>query len=693
MICQPQTCPAVIAPAVGLIRDRLAGPLPGDDTASAAKLGKLILQSVDLFAQMAGLLPTQGGVLCASPADVSLASMIHVAEDRQSQLATLLRRFALENHSAVSSCSMGLFVWSIVPAADGATLRSPIADGDLCIVAHHFFGSLACQYRVPNLLEELLVQSRLTSLDLTRLLLVWFLGQPLSVSLHPSLLEHLPEIFRFLVNMDCSMADALWGLVAAECTSSCNAPGALALALVASSPDLNARDWSVLVDRLQSVTALISICGPDRGPVSVQRMLTTLSFEDTVAEALLALKLTPAELMSGSSTSPAGVALVVMRTYAPITSASDTLAIRCAWLTLQKWDSVIKSTCLLELAVDFVWAISHSRARHGLALAMWMQFLRLRMGEAVALVEKVGKCPKERLCQKHLELAAPEISIVCRMSRLLFEIISQPAVDAAQPPLADECWTNPTGRVAECTADARMQELRAALASGPASSELAREHANLCAVVELVFSLDLKSVHPLSLFQPAARARFFSPLVSLGDDHDQGDVQVEDLSAVRAAFLSGALAALVQTNSSLTNVLFSLAANFDIKADSLRLQHVCNLHERGYAIDDSLCHVSSHDGVGALLMEVERRRLWAFVQAQPMKERMDLIAHMPVHLHDWLSATPPKSPSQCDVAVLDAQTAMTALRRVMALVRPSTAEAGRLGELMTVLESISRTRA
>ena len=76
-----------------------------------------------------------------------------------------------------------------------------------------------------------------------------------------------------------------------------------------------------------------------------------------------------------------------------------------------------------------------------------MHCLRPRVGEAVALAEKVGKCPKERLCAKHLSLTSPEVASLCGCAAQVFSLLMQP-IDAEQPMpiLVDDCWLQPVGR-------------------------------------------------------------------------------------------------------------------------------------------------------------------------------------------------------------------------------------------------------
>ena len=696
-------------PALQLQATRLP---PSEEASECARCCSWAVHALETHTSLAAL--EASWPPSATPEVVSLQSMVHLSDSTRQRLTDLLgRTLALEAAAShpppAASASVGTLLSALSPGQDGAGLNPSLPDADLTALARLVFGSLPTPLRPRAALEDALRRSGIAPASLMRLLLRFVLDQPCAVLLQPAFLESLPDTVQLLQSLD-SRGPSLSALAYAECLTSANVPAALVLSLVASHSSFAHADWTILMRRLECLCALhclqLALAQPPR-VLTVARVLAAASFEETVADIALASGLT-ADMLLGKAelSSAANAALAHLKTVCeeevvvPVPGASpysftDAVAVWCAWLAAAHWLSSLEGeagarSSLAQLAIieSYLNATNSPRLRYGLGLGLWGAVLRARVCEAVALVEKVGKCPKERLCLKHVGMAAPAVAALCGLAARIMNTLAGSAEGNA-PTIGCAAWASRVDRALDAAGDARLHGLEQHL--GPmAVPALAAAHATLCHVAQLTYALGLRLVHPLQLFAQPLRQRFFSPLGELSEPLAADDGDAAGLATARQLFVTSALAAAVQESRDLVPLVLTVATAFAVPQAGLSVQHICNLCERGEAVGDLLLAVPDPARLGPLLLDIARRRIAAHLAAQPLQAAMALSAHMTVTLTDWLQAAPAPGPAQCEVAPVGLDSTVLLLKHCGRLLTPSSDAAGLCAQLLAAVESMAR---
>jgi hypothetical protein len=735
-----------------------------DDSAAHAQVlvGLLHHLGPDYASRLAGLLtlvarectpPSAGADVDAAPGGSAAVTPFSTPSSAAPPAAPALANASVE---AFGVCSAGAWLAAFVPAVPDAALHRDIADSDLASLARLVFAAVEEPFGDRRTLEQALRAATLSRPSQVRLFCSWLLSRSPWILLRAHLLEYLPELLTLLLLQPASSsdgsadsthapgnADAAAPLIAEMRTaifSSTNVPAALLLAAALAHPkfapssttvhasqhasfphlcaDLEALCAVGIVRRRHGRPADLSLSLPQPLGETVAALLGEL--ETPCAALAFALNgshptstatvsaanssCTSTELLAGSGD------VALLHRHAQRVVESPLLRARLALVAAERWlASPSISMRSLAHAAEFAESVSSSSLRHGVALDLWQRALQPKLAALVALVEKTGKRPKDRLCLKDAGLEGSCVGGTVAAALVLLDVLeSERAAD----------MTPTTDYAPELQAIASLQATATA-------RPLFGPHKALLQLLDLVFALDMRGVRLLPLFGPATRARFFSKLNSVenvpeaptADDSNAGSSVTDALASASLMSLSAGseqptgvttdvaaeagrffvqalMRAVAMAPARAEEIIAFATVGFGLPAGPLRSQYACNLLERGLHAEEALLLVRDQHEVAVCTVDIARRMLALFIadqSAQDPARRGEAAAHMSVELHAWVTESHPGQPDQCPVVLPPWPFVLAMLRRACMALSPGSEPFSRCQQLIACVEALDGT--
>ncbi|XP_065841627.1 rab3 GTPase-activating protein non-catalytic subunit-like isoform X2 [Oscarella lobularis] len=367
--------------------------------------------------------------------------------------------------------------------------------------------------------------------------------------------------------------------------------------------------WDVLVRRLEDLVALACLIGRPSGEdtLSVARLLNANVadvFARLVARRLVARRFDARVVDAETSTTTAEdepelapdrltsderrfrFELDSLRGRFPYTLRGDSLHVYAAWEAVNAWKMNSDDTELLDVALGHLTAFESLLLRIGLSVVLWNEIFLKIVSELLALIEKVGKSPKDRLSRKFVKLSSDALPSVLKVVQSVLLDLRNSSLDMIEnegdiptPIFRGESLWHPDSSIED------EGLWRKVLAAGgkPCNANRVSIHYHLVTVLHAIVALQLKSVRPSTLFDPKISEMFFTDLTSDSPDVDLADPGTNRLNEIEK-FLSLIVVASCDfpaVGNAWPDVAVELAADaFRVDPDVARRHHVVELYTR-----------------------------------------------------------------------------------------------------------------
>ncbi|XP_014277856.1 rab3 GTPase-activating protein non-catalytic subunit [Halyomorpha halys] len=328
-----------------------------------------------------------------------------------------------------------------------------------------------------------------------------------------------------------------------------------------------------------------------------------------------------------------------LRTHFPYSLAPGPLVAGQAWEYVSAW---AKDPDQIELFIVSLRSMSHIASPHlkqGLCSIIWNVHLKSKFEAVVRLLHKVGKLPNEKLCRSDINMSDTNVepflkklhefielfiesSFAAEVSNEMTKIKVEPLWTECQPSLAEIC-------LAQAAPNPSILDLQATCVS----------------VLRLLAGLPLRLNHPVtSLFDS------FSEQTLWRDIKDGCTITLpspdEKLQSNRLTFLMRALAAAIEplanggelmVTMAWTGLIFSLAREWGIPADTLRIHQVCQFYINNCDrnAEEVLPAVNDREKLGHHLLIIVGQRMKAILGSSTENYRERLSSLSP-SLGSWV---------------------------------------------------------
>lgn len=361
---------------------------------------------------------------------------------------------------------------------------------------------------------------------------------------------------------------------------------------------------------------------------------------------------------------------------------SDVLMVNCAWEYMILWNKDPQVIYPLEQALAYLRCIQNAALQHGVAAMLWQMFIVKKVSSASFLMEKVGKTPKERLCQKDIGLGEESLKDFVGLSVELLITIIQAGEDTQEVPVlnVEDVWQHTQGPTS-------LVEL--AMEQKATNVALVKHHYYLCLILHAMLVLALKSVKPLSLFDSKGKGALFKPLQSSPTlpTKSSDDSLITTRKQFLCKLISQAVGRLCETKSSgdsaskdspcpmscdsvpmslLRSSQYSrwpvlalkLADYLSVDIDVLKRHHVCELYSASCdkLAEEILLTVNEPAHMGSQLLLIAGCRLAHFVYVRDPIHSVDKLTKCPPAVSSWLKTLDVNSLRDTDASLQDTAT-------------------------------------
>ena len=525
------------------------------------------------------------------------------------------------------------------------------------------------------------------------LFLEWLFSLPLYCLLRPPVIESAQSVLGVIIGLDNSnrKSDRWAEIFRQKCSETDHIASALIASLLARvvsssiSPG-SLGQWEQHIAQLQDAVFLqLVLQARGTSAIPVDRLRSSGRVSDVISNHIIALSVSPDDIQQDGDAVfeiPAStdqlwksvpLQLQLLRIRMPICASQTTLSLRCATKYIDMWLTHRADMTNLRNAVNFISHCESPALRQAWCHSLWVQHVRKPYGVMYDLVEKVGKAPKDRLCQKHLDLDSANAMVFAQTAHLIMANMETASASAEElrlvPPLVDLLWQggpeagdlNLLGKhtIGEGIGDSRV-----------IYDEIVHHHKLLCYVVSLIFRFQMR-FRPSPLFPARTRTMFFASFTtehpSIGecdpgvakadmanrvhDDPEQARLaaDVAELQSIRRQFLVRVLdeVVMIQPDAVLsgdrlsTKHVFALANEFGLPDDDqLRRVYVRNLFQSGHAAEakEVLGAVIDTDTMATMLLDLGVRQLAVFIDPALSEDAMQLVSKLPGYVYEWCQA-------------------------------------------------------
>ncbi|GIY91476.1 rab3 GTPase-activating protein non-catalytic subunit [Caerostris extrusa] len=294
----------------------------------------------------------------------------------------------------------------------------------------------------------------------------------------------------------------------------------------------------------------------------------------------------------------------------PYSLNHDALLANVGWEHLMQWSKNKDTVTHLEHALSCLNLVDSSLIRNGFAAMMWKTFI-LKTFEATAhLMEKVGKTPKERLCERPvwvwvfphcfnewLELEMTDghlenfLEFCCQLLNIILETNIPSGVEDRPYFPPESFWQGHENK-------GHPPLIAMAMNQKTCSNHQVYSHLMLSNVLHLIVTFQMKNTKPLGLFSTIYKKAFFRELTYQMQEGAEREEQ--GLSASRTQFLLRVTSAVAQSFPEMDpqsegsidkadypaisrkfSYILDLARGWELNPDEIRRHYVCELYSGG----------------------------------------------------------------------------------------------------------------
>uniref|UniRef100_A0A034VHQ1 Rab3 GTPase-activating protein regulatory subunit n=1 Tax=Bactrocera dorsalis TaxID=27457 RepID=A0A034VHQ1_BACDO len=305
--------------------------------------------------------------------------------------------------------------------------------------------------------------------------------------------------------------------------------------------------------------------------------------------------------------------LLLLREHFPFSLEPGMLLSLMSWHYMVHWS---KNLPLLEYMRASLACLSQFKPedyalKHGICCMLWNAALKYPLQSTMKLIQKAGRLPKDKMCQQDIEMSAalvPNFLELCL--QFLEHFISSLEHDSRELKFEESLTEGPLP----------LQYL--ALQQHNAIEELLHLHYELCAVLHLIASLQLKMPKPITnVFDAMANKAFFTDInKELPYELPEADLVLQQQ---REHFLCKAISASMdliredleqlytQEHMEFMAKIMSLAERWKLKKTALIRQQAVEMYAHSYDAQGEvlLKQLRDDEHVPRLLLEVAGKRL------------------------------------------------------------------------------------
>ncbi|ERL83997.1 rab3 GTPase-activating protein regulatory subunit-like [Dendroctonus ponderosae] len=315
--------------------------------------------------------------------------------------------------------------------------------------------------------------------------------------------------------------------------------------------------------------------------------------------------------------------LNLLKQQFPYSLEVNNLLSNVCWEYALAWRRDIKDLSNLRAALQCLKEVPDKRVRAGLFQLMWNTHLKIVLEASCKLINKVGKLPKERLCQQDTGLSDKEIAEFIEISTdfldsFLDTLQSEP--DLPKPEVKFEPLFENSGPLA--LIELAVQQKRA-------DYGLLHLHYQLCVVLHMITKFNVKHAKPVNnLFEPSLVGFFFTDLQRQQDvSWNKSDVRT---NSSREQFLRKIITSSLETvtldddgqvyckeHMEWMDKCLMLTRIWNLNVDSFRRYQIILLYMSGYDLvaQDLIPAVDEPELLGEDLLKVAGNRLGQFLSS------------------------------------------------------------------------------
>ncbi|XP_055370994.1 rab3 GTPase-activating protein non-catalytic subunit isoform X2 [Condylostylus longicornis] len=308
--------------------------------------------------------------------------------------------------------------------------------------------------------------------------------------------------------------------------------------------------------------------------------------------------------------------LNILRQHFPFSLESGILLCHLSWEYMSYWSKNLPQLEYLEAGLKCLKTFKEEdfALKHGLCCMIWNAHLKIPLEATKKLIHKVGKLPKEKLCQQEIGMSMQNVTHFLDLCLEFLENF-QKSLYHDKRELKFE----------EILQDDQIPLTFLALQKNHAILEILLLHIELCKVLHLISFFSLKVQKPMTfLFDPIANQTFFAEInQELNYSLTKADFV---LQKQRDEFLCQAVSAsmdLIREDLErlyiLEHVEFmkrieELAEMWDLDKSVIKKHQVVEIYAHGWDVyaEELLQDIADKESIGPLLLEIAGRRLNLF---------------------------------------------------------------------------------
>ncbi|CAG9761149.1 unnamed protein product [Ceutorhynchus assimilis] len=317
--------------------------------------------------------------------------------------------------------------------------------------------------------------------------------------------------------------------------------------------------------------------------------------------------------------------LNLLKQQFPYSLDADNLLANMCWEYALSWRKDIANLEYLEAALTCLNAVSGLCVRKGIFQLIWNTHLKIVVESSCKLINKVGKLPKERLCQQDVGLSDKQITEfigICTKFMNSFLELCQNGCDITKPELKFEAiWEN----------GGPQPLIELAVQQKEVDDNLLHLHYQLCLVMHMLTKFTVKHSKPVNnLFEASLVNLFFSDLQRRVDiNWNKSEIKI-NLS--REQFLRKIITSSLETvtldetgeihcqiHVEWMDKSLMLARIWNLDVDNLRRFQIIQLYVSGYDLvaQDLIPAVTDTSALGEELLKVAGNRLSQYLSSSP----------------------------------------------------------------------------
>ncbi|BES87231.1 rab3 GTPase-activating protein [Nesidiocoris tenuis] len=335
--------------------------------------------------------------------------------------------------------------------------------------------------------------------------------------------------------------------------------------------------------------------------------------------------------------------LELIRKYFPYSLTIDHLIANVCWEYVSSWAKQLDKTEFLVIGLRCLKLIPDLALKLGLCSVIWNVHLKVHFENIVKLFQKIGKLPKDRLCQQHVNVTSPHIKPILQCIVDFYEIFLEAGSSFL---VSEDSSALDIRREAIWTEDCSPSLVEISLAQAEPHIYILKTQSLCARALLFIAALPLRLHRPVtSLLYPVEESLLWmdirhadtilSPTPDAKIEETRLSFLLKIINATTDLLCSGEIP--IEEVSHWIGQCYSLAYDWEINADTLRVQQVINLYKNNgdRFAEEVLNSVNDKSRLGAELLILVGQRMKKII-SESSNLLGDRIAHLSPNLSNWI---------------------------------------------------------